>query len=129
VKTLFDRASKPVVLHLYNHNVLKLSNLIDILNDCGMNISIASKSKFENEIMLVALDENRQGILAGIVQDMGSENSFSYSAKMKTDNKKTQKYLKSLNFEWPVINEEYIRLIVDYMKDTGFLTDTLYEKV
>ena len=112
------------IFHLYNHNFIKIREVINILNLYGTNIETVSKKAFNERIVELSKGDESNSLL-GIINDLdSSENSmvsinYNYSVNVKCDF--TQKYLHLLKNDWNDTNIAYIKKLVAYMKKVKFI--------
>jgi len=109
------------IFHIYNPNTLKVHELIDYINKLNYNIEILSDNKFLSMIKDLSIDINNQSKIGGIINDFTNDNDLVYNHIIETNNNITCNYLNSLNFSWPVLDFDYINLLINYMKNVGFL--------
>lgn len=63
-------------------------------------------------------------MFVGVINDFDAKKEFdseAYSTDVILQNDITMSYLKLLSFDWPCIDESYIKLLINDMKDKGFL--------
>ncbi|MGE5329544.1 MAG: amino acid adenylation domain-containing protein [Deltaproteobacteria bacterium] len=118
---LMTTESNKRVFHIYNHNTLKLKQIIQILNNLGIHIEIMNKEKFDQRLAEVSQNETSQGILEGIINDINEKTGLSYTALIYSDSNITQRYIKKLSCEWPVIDERYIMKLLEHMREVEYL--------
>lgn len=110
------------VFHVFNHNTIKVQNILNMFEDLGYRISAVSINKFREYIMNVVLkDKEKQVYLAGIINDLNFEKGLDYQTPIVVDSKITQKYLKDIGFEWPIVDFEYIRKVIQYIEKVEYL--------
>lgn len=112
------------VFHLYDHNLMKVRNLIDLFKNVDININILSKKDFNDFIYNVSLDTNNTN-LNSIINDISYDSnhllSLNYDFTVNIISDTTQKYLHLLNFDWPNIDDTYVLKILTYMKKVNFI--------
>ena len=112
------------VFHLYDHNLMKVRNLVDLFKNVDININILSKKDFNDFIYNVSLDANNTN-LNSIINDISYDSnhllSLNYDFTVNIISDTTQKYLHLLNFDWPNIDDTYVLKILTYMKKVNFI--------
>lgn len=121
VKLLMTRESSGRIFHVFDHYEIKFSKMIDMLVNIGFDIKIVNNKEFQEYLVTISSDKNRQNELDGIINDINDATGLGYVVPIHIDSKITQRYLKILDFEWPEINEEYIAKIIQHMKKVGFI--------
>lgn len=108
------------IFHAFNHNHITISNLINAVNELGMNLEIIEDSEFSN-IVKELINKNDVLKLKGIVNDLDDNNDLAYTSNIKITSDITVNYLKKIGFKWPYINENYVKKYLNYLKNIGFL--------
>lgn len=112
------------VFHLYNHNFINISDVIEILNSFGSNIKIVSENEFKNRIIEISKSKDSKFLL-GIINDLDNSekatSTINYNFSVNIKSEYTQKYLKLLKCEWNETNKNYIRKLINYMKKVNFI--------
>ena len=109
------------VFHLFNQNYLSAKLLIDILKEFQNNINILTGNDFKNEILRLSNEKSEENILKGIVNDIDENVGLTFTSTVQQKNINTNFYLDKLGFNWPNINREYIKKIIDYMKKNNYI--------
>lgn len=109
------------VYHLYNHKTIRLSRLVDILENLGIKIEVVSIDVFLRRAEQ-SLQSNR---ISPVLYEFAKGNSYSGNATINVHSEITQDALSRKGFDWPEIDQEYIYQIVQYMKETGYLLNNL----
>ena len=112
------------IFHLYNHNFIKIKDLIDVLNSLGSNIKIISSEEFKNKILELSKSEDSKALL-GIINDFDISDkdniSINYNFSVSITSEYTQKYLHLLKSDWNETSKNYIRKLILYMKKVNFI--------
>ena len=112
------------IYHLYNHNFIKIRDIVEVLNFYGQNIEIVSNKKFKNNMLKVASSTNSNN-LYGIINDIENSDdkemilNYNYSVNIKSNY--TRKYLHLLRCDWNKTDSKYLKKIVSYMKKVKFI--------
>ena len=111
--------SQPV-FHLFNHNMIKIEEFLELLKLEGIEVQKISDDAFRDLISSISNTAKGKQILSGIITAWGSQ-GLSFSPKIEVDSAKTVKLLDDNGFKWPEITGEYIEKIIQYMDSVGFL--------
>lgn len=109
------------IFNIYNPNMITTKNLISILGTFGYNIKILTSEEFVEHIQKLSNDSEKQSKIVGIINDFTESNDLIYNYTIKQSNSITCSYLNNLNFNWPILNEEYFEKLLNYMKHTNFI--------
>ena len=91
------------------------------MGDSHYLITVLEKDAFAKLIEELSKNENEQQKLLGIINDFTEDKDLVYNYTIKQNNDVTSRYLKNLGFEWPEINEKYLKKMLDYMKKVNFI--------
>ena len=119
IKLISCSNNKNRIFHLYNHNHLYLYKLLDILKELNHPIKVVDDNEFKHIIKLILADENKKDILSNLSNDFGKNLSLNYESNIKITSEFTIKFLKKLNFNWPVIDTNYLNNILNLLKKVG----------
>lgn len=122
VKLLKKNESLGRTFHLFNQNRTNVLQIIKLLEATGIKIKCLDKDEFKNLIKRISSDKSSKNDLKGIINDFNEESQLKFHTNVKLDSEITVSYLKQLNFEWPAINVEYIKKIVDYMRYVKYIS-------
>ncbi len=100
--TLTD--SKQPIYHVFNTNILKLGEIISMLEQIGYHFNILSNTDFLKEIKRHSKKEN-YGMLIGLMTDIISHKE---RQDIIVTADKTSQLLSKIGFEWPVIDSKYL---------------------
>ena len=114
VNLIFNQNYNLTIYHLFNNKTIQMNDIINIFNNCNLNIENVSIDVFKEK--LLSTNNNYFGI-TGYINNLDS--SF---GKVTILNDKTNKILKSLNLEWPEIDSIYINKIIKYLKNNLLIT-------
>lgn len=112
------------VYHLYNHNLISIDKVIQILKSFDIPINNMEDKDFEKYVLKLSQNTKTREILKGIINDISFENSnlnLDYGFTVNVSSKYTQKYLKLLGFEWPKVDDNYLKKLISYMKKVKFI--------
>jgi thioester reductase-like protein len=97
------------VLHLYNPNHIIME---DLTHAISQKSSIISDEDFKKLIKQNLKDPNKRNIIASIINDMDADFNLIYSSDIRLNNDFSVNFLKKAGFNWPIINEKYIKLLL-----------------
>ena len=109
------------VLHLFNTNLIDFPDVITILNNLGYNIQMVSDKDFSDTVKEFLKHKSLKNQISGIIPDLNKKRTLSIVAKTLPNAYFTTQYLKSIGFEWPEINKEYMEQFLDYFKKIGYI--------
>ncbi|MEK4811679.1 amino acid adenylation domain-containing protein [Bacillus sp. FSL L8-0287] len=105
--------SKNCVNHIYNHLTLNLNVLVKLLNSMGYPIKVISETEYQQFILELSKDKKKQEDIQNLMTfEEPKDNCYK---PINLDSTETQKTLKLLGIQWPIINSEYIQQIINYM--------------
>jgi thioester reductase-like protein len=108
---------KSRVFHCMNNHYITYRNLIDALNTYGYGIEEVDVDKFK-QIYEQNMNENIQGIITAdfTIDDFDEENDFDENVKIE----QTTEILHSLRFDWPEVDVNYLRRLIDYLNKFNY---------
>lgn len=105
------------IFHLFNHNHVNVTSLLDIFNMFS-NIEILSADEFKKRIEKLLSLPNSNELLSGILSDFDVNKNLIYESNIKLNSDFTINYLKNICFKWPIITNEYlIRFLKSLLKE------------
>ena len=111
------------VYHIYNHNLITIFKLLEAMKKMNIKIDILNSGDFNDYIL--NLTKTEQSALKGIINDLVYDDNnlltINYNFTVNIHSDYTKNYLHLLNFDWPVIDEQYLLKILKYMKDVNFI--------
>lgn len=108
------------IFHLYNHNLVTLRYVVNVLKEMNFDLKILNDESFKNKIIEYSREKTEN--VSAIVNDFDTSNlslDYNYTVNIRSDF--TQKILKQLGFTWKKVDKEYIEKIIKYMKDVNFI--------
>ena len=109
------------VFHLFNENYIRVSELLEIFETLGFTTTILSGNEFKQRIVTLSNEHPEENILKGIVNDLDDTLGLSFNSTVNQKNLYTNTCLEKLNFKWPVITNEYIEKIIEYLRKKKYL--------
>lgn len=123
INIIKTRQSDNRLFHIFNNYTVKISHLVDILRNVGIEISVKSQEEINQLITKSAKDKAIREALPGIIVYLKESGELAHSARINISSEFSLSYLLKTGFEWPVIDEFYILMILNYMKEACFLTN------
>lgn len=120
-KIVFSTENANRIFHIYNPNMLKVRDLINYMNILNFSIKPIPKEEFLDTIKILSNQDSEQSKIVGIINDFTRDNDLIYNYIIPIENNITCKYLEKLNFVWPQLDIIYIKKLIQYMIDVGFL--------
>ena len=107
-KLVLNNRTSNIVYHIYN-NIISIQQLINMLNDLGLDITIydipqtKEEKSFTNSLSHnTTFDENTSSIILS--------------------NDITNNYLNQIDFNWSIVDKEYLNKLINYMKKSNYLS-------
>ena len=111
------------IFHIYNHNLITIFKLVEVMKEIGINVDIMEIQQFNDYILEISKDGNDK--LSGLINDFGyTENhllNINYNFTVNIESDYTRNYLHLLGFDWPITDDSYILKVLQYMKDVKFI--------
>lgn len=109
------------IFNIYNPNLISTENLLKFMEKSNYLITVLPKEDFARLIDSLSNSEDNQNKLIGIINDFTDDKDLVYNYTIKQNNAITCKYLKSIGFTWPDINDIYLEKVLNYMKKVNFI--------
>ncbi len=112
------------IYHLYNHNFVKIKDIINVLKTFDININVVSNQALQKRVLEISESSNELDLI-GIINDIGNTDdnelllNYSYTVNIRSDY--TQKYLHLLKCDWNDNDQKYLKKIIRYMRKVGFI--------
>lgn len=107
-------SSKNRIFHLFNHNHVNITSLLDIFNMFS-NIEVLTAKEFKKQIDKLLSLPNSNELLAGILSDFDINKNLVYESNIKLNSDFTINYLENIGFKWPNISNEYLIRFLKYL--------------
>ncbi len=120
VKLLKVEESSSKTFHLMNQHGIKMENLTKTLLKMGYKVNIVSDESFYKYLQDRLSNKNNTDTLVGLVPDL-QKGTLNYHTSVRVDSRFSITALKQLDFEWPLMDEAYIKKVFAYMQSTGFI--------
>jgi len=111
------------IFNIYNHNLVTIFKILEGLKIFNINIDILNNKDFNNYIL--NLSKTQKDTIKGIINDLNYDDNnlltVNYNFTVNITSKFTTNYLHLLNFNWPILDDNYIYKILKHMKDVNFI--------
>ncbi len=108
------------VFHLLNEKLVRLDDLLKMLNEIGIDLKIVTDEEFKNIINKLLNDAEKKNIIEGIINDFNNNRKLVYKSDVHISSDFSTCFLKNIGFEWPYIDIDYIRNYFKYLSDIGY---------
>ena len=109
------------IFHIYNPNMLQTDMLIQYVNDLDCPIKIIDTPAFNQLIKNMSSNKFDKSKVSSLINDFTEDDDLVYNHTIPQDNQITVNYLRNLKFDWPIIDFDYIKHILTYMKNVNFI--------
>lgn len=106
-----------VIFHPYNPNVVRVDNIIKILNAEGVAITACEYEEFNEAFKQASTDEETAKSLLALIAYLPSSSQRIFIA---TDNLFTQQILLRMGFSWPIIDNHYLECFIKVIAQMNF---------
>lgn len=120
IKIMQNEAKEYTVFHLYNNNHVYIDKFIEYLRKNNINVKVVNEVEFK-EIIEKVLEKSDSNILSGIINDLDNDKKLMYNSNVNILSEFTRGFLYRIGFEWPIIDEEYIRKYLEYLTKVKLL--------
>ena len=121
ILTIMKNNPKFNILHLFNTKLIDFPNIIAILNNLEYNIQLVNDEEFANKVKEFLKDETLKKQISGLIPDLKKNKTLSIISRSLPNAYFTTLYLKSIGFEWPEIDKEYVEQFLEYFKKIGYI--------
>ena len=97
-----------LIYHIYNSNHIKLKEILKIVKAFGIKIKTVESEKMTSIIKNSIVNPVTQNKVFGIIQDLDEKKELKYESNIIIKGEKTNHILSIFNFNWPMINKDYI---------------------
>ena len=108
------------VFHLLNENHVDLDKLYNIMVKLGIPLKIVDDKEFKEILSKLLQDPVKKTYLEGIINDLNSDKKLVYESEVKIKSDFTKAVLEKMGFNWPIIDERYLRNYFKYLADIGY---------
>lgn len=121
VKIVCSENSNNRIFHVYNPNMLETKKLIHYVNKLDCSIKIVDTKSFNKLVKDLSSSKYEQGKVVGLINDFTDNDDLVYNYTIPQSNDITVNFLKNLDFDWPIIDFNYIKNILEYMRKVKFI--------
>ncbi|MCK4257847.1 MAG: amino acid adenylation domain-containing protein [Halanaerobiales bacterium] len=123
VELMKTKESVGRVFHVYNQNQVKIVALLLILAEMGLDIDVIDDLSIDEYVKTFAKDQDKLEKLQGLMHryQFKVDQGLEYRAGVTIDSTITIEYLKQIGFEWPMIDQEYLAKVLEYMRKVNFI--------
>lgn len=107
------------VFHAYSSYLIQMADVIEQMNQSGIQIEIVSDEEFENTMLAALENEEKNELISGLIAYSSSDKDNS-SVYIDADNSFTTKALYRLGFKWPMPDGAYLRNALTALETLGF---------
>ena len=116
------------VFHVLNDNLISLKELYKIFQDLNIPLKLVDDETFLNIINKINnSNSDNKKYLYDIMNNI-SDGKLIYDSSIKIDSTFTKHFLKKIDFNWPIINKDYIKKYIQYFIDIGYFNIATFEK-
>lgn len=107
------------VFHVLNDKLINLRELYNILIDLNLPLKLLDDKTFLDIIYKMKNNNTNNKYLSDILNNI-SNGKLIYDSSIKIDSSFTKQFLLSMDFDWPVIDKNYIKKYIQYFIDIGY---------
>lgn len=120
---LAKNSRRYTVFHLNNNKDLPFEQMIEMLNNIGVNVDVVDAVEFSSILEAMLNNPDTKYIYEAFQNDMDDDGTLVYDSNIHINHDFTVWLLNKLGFEWPEIGQEYIKNYIEYFKKIGYLGD------
>ena len=102
------------IYHLFNQNYLDFNYLFEFLKKHNINMKTCSIEEFEK---LILNSKNNYFGITGYLANIKTNNLNG----VILDNTCTNSILEKLNLSWPIVTEDYLQAVINYLMKNKFI--------
>ena len=107
--------------HIINNNIVSMNFLLNVFKKQSFKINAVSEDDFTKIFEKIRRTPSKQDLIIGIMQDWIRDKGFKYNYNVVFNSDFTNKYLESIGFTWPIIDEAYFIKYLNYFKNVGYI--------
>ncbi len=108
-----------VVFHPYNNHSIYISDVVEIMNELGLNIVGAEENEFNAALLETMKDETKSTALSGIITTI-KKGTGKDKVVIPAVNQYTTQVLYRLGFKWPLTTDTYLSTFIEYLEEMDF---------
>lgn len=105
-----------IIYHLFNHNHIPMPNFINVIKSLGVKIQVLDKASFTKLLKTCMQSESNLSLIQGIIPDISEDGSLEYNDNITIKSEYTKEILKKIDFEWPILTDDYLLKYFNYLK-------------
>jgi amino acid adenylation domain-containing protein/thioester reductase-like protein len=113
-----------LVYHVFNHQKISVTKMLQLLKVIGINIDVLPRSSFDNLLTSFSATNSGKEIISGIISNLSVSSTIGLVSNLVIDSSLTLDYLSQVGFQWPDIDKIYLLKIINHMQATDFLQKT-----
>ena len=125
VKIIKINQSNGLVFHMFNHQKIKSIELLSGLRLLNIPIKVLPNKEYDAYIGQLSQTKEGKKTLSGLVSDLSINKRLNYSNAITIDSTFTINYLNQADFVWPEIDVEYLTKVISYMREVGFIKESI----
>lgn len=118
IRTLSTTPEKFTVFHVNNCHIVHMSNVIEAMQKCGLEMQIVSQQEFDKRFKEFLNDDEKNVKISSLLSYKSEANNI--RKLIDSDNSFTIKALYRLGFSWPLIDEKYVEMVIKKLHSLGF---------
>ncbi|MGB9977985.1 amino acid adenylation domain-containing protein [Methanobacterium sp.] len=108
-----------VVFHPYNNHSIYISDVVEIMNELGLNIVGTEENEFNATLLETMKDETKSTALSGIITTI-KKGKGKDKVVIPAINDYTTQILYRLGFKWPLTTDKYLATFIEYLEEMDF---------
>lgn len=113
-------ADKQCIFHLNSNRPIYFDRMLEILDYLGIKMQIVSGESFNETLQKLARNSDTEYIYEAFQNDMDENGRLIYDSNIHIKNDFTDWFMRKLEFEWKIIDINYIKKYINYFKDIGY---------
>lgn len=107
------------VFHVYNSHQIYIGDIVEGMKKVGLPIFGAEDDEFSESFAQAREDEDKQDAISGLVTAMGMGKGEGRGL-VDVSNHYTTQILYRLGYKWPLINDQYLEMFIQFLKEMNF---------
>lgn len=123
ILNLIQAPRECVLFHPYNHHYIYIADVIDVMNQRGLNIEAVEENVFQKNFSISMRDKSKMEALSGLIAYMNMGKGKKVTM-LKAKNDYTIQALYRSGFKWPVTSAEYLEKFITALISLNFFAGT-----
>lgn len=107
------------VFHPYNNHVVFMSDVVEVMNQCGFDIKVTDAATYEGALRQAMADPKKADNVAGLIAYLSSDTE-NLQVPIDCNNTFTSEVLCRLYKKWPITDNTYIKRAILELEALGF---------